>query len=216
MTEFTPAPIPDGKREIDGKIYIGDGKGGLSPVEMVKPQHLLEDEMVRKVMGFLVGASEQIGRLKAHTIEDIDSFVAMLQQEYEVQPGGKKGNMTFHSHDGLYKIEVRINDFVDFGPELQVAKDLVDECLNEWSSNARPEIRAIVTNAFHTEQAGKVNRSELIKLTRLPIDDPRWQRGMMAIRDAQRVIGTKQYVRGYRRETFDGAWQAVSIDMAKA
>lgn len=27
MTEFTPAPIPDGKREIDGKIYIGDGKG---------------------------------------------------------------------------------------------------------------------------------------------------------------------------------------------
>lgn len=38
----------------------------------------------------------------------------------------------------------------------------------------------------------------------------------MAIRDAQRVIGTKQYVRGYRRETFDGAWQAVSIDMAKA
>ena len=32
---------------------------------------------------------------------------------------------------------------VVFGPELQIAKGLVDECLNEWAEGARDEIRAI-------------------------------------------------------------------------
>lgn len=216
MSEFTPAQIPDGKRTIDGNEMMRDSKGGFVPVEMIKPQDLLQDELTRKIMGFWVAASEQIGRLKAHTVEDIEDFVALLAQEYQTTPGGKKGNMTFQSYDGLYKVEVRINDYVDFGPELQIAKELVDECLNEWASDANPEIRAIVTNAFHTEQAGRVNRNELIKLTRLDIRDERWQRGMQAIRDAQRVVGSKQYIRCYQRDQFDGPWQAVSIDMAKA
>lgn len=220
MTEarstFVPAAIPDGRREIDGNIYIGDGKGGWQPVETVKPQTLLEDELVRMIMGFWIAASEQMARLKVHTIEDIDDFRDLLAQEYDSSLGGKKGNLTLRTHDGRYKVEVRINDFVDFGPELQVAKTLVDECLNEWSASAGAELRAIVTNAFNTEQAGKVNRNELIKLTKLSIDDERWQRAMQAIHDAQRVIGSKQYVRAYQRERFDAAWEAVTTDMAKA
>lgn len=39
---------------------------------------------------------------------------------------------------------------------------------------------------------------------------------MKAIRDAMRVVGSKTYVRCYRRETFDGGWQAITIDLAKA
>ena len=61
-----------------------------------------------------------------------------------------------------------------------------------------------------------MNRNELIKLTKLSIEDARWQRGMQAIRDAQRVVGSKQYIRCYKRARFDAPWQAVSIDMAKA
>ena len=61
-----------------------------------------------------------------------------------------------------------------------------------------------------------MNRNELIKLTKLSIDDERWQRAMQAIHDTQRVIGSKQYVRAYQRERFDAAWEAVTTDMAKA
>lgn len=215
-SNFLPAPIPDGRRTVAGKVEMRDSRGGYLPIDMVKPQHILEDELTRKIMGFWLAASEQVARLKAHTVVDIEDFIALLAQEYEIVPGGKKGNMTFQTYDALYKVEVRINDYIDFGPELQVAKQLVDECINGWAADASPEIRAIVMNAFHTEQAGQVNRSELIKLTRLSIEDERWQRGMQAIRDAQRVIGTKQYIRCYQRDRFDGPWKAVSIDMAKA
>ena len=36
-------PIPDGRTEINGRAYMADAKGALVPVELIKPQHLLED-----------------------------------------------------------------------------------------------------------------------------------------------------------------------------
>ena len=36
------------------------------------------------------------------------------------------------------------------------------------------------------------------------------------IGDAMRVVGSKTYLRVYRRDTSDGEWQAVTIDLAKA
>ncbi|MCO5059669.1 MAG: DUF3164 family protein, partial [Rhizobiaceae bacterium] len=50
----------------------------------------------------------------------------------------------------------------------------------------------------------------------LDIEDPRWKKAMEAIRDAMRVVGSKTYVRCYERESHDGEWRAVTIDLAKA
>lgn len=215
-SDFTPAIIPDGRTLLGDAIFLTDAKGSLVPISLVKPQHLLEDDLVRKIMGYAVAISDQVTRFKEHTFDDIGGFEALLAQEYQATVGGEKGNKTLMSHDGLFQIKVQVADNVVFGPELQTAKVLVDECLNEWAAGARDEIRAIVTRAFNTDKAGQINRSEIFMLLRLEIDDPRWQRGMKAIRDAMRVVGSKTYIRCYRRDACDAPWTAVSIDLAKA
>lgn len=214
-SEFTPAPIPDGRIDLDGRAYMADGKGNLVPVGLIKAQHLLEDQLVRKIMGFAMALSDQVARFKAHTFDDIGGFEALLAQEYGATIGGAKGNKTLMSHDSLFKISVQVADNVVFGPELQIAKALIDECLNEWAAGTRDEIRAIITRAFNTDKEGQVNRAQIYMLLRLEIEDARWQRAMKAIRDAMRTVGSKTYVRCHRRETFDGPWQPVSIDLAK-
>lgn len=216
MSKFEPHPIPDGRVDVKGAPYMHDAKGALVPVEMIKPQNLLEDETVRKIAGYALALSEQISRFKEHTFDDIGDFEAILAQEYESTLGGAKGNKTLLTHDGLFKVQVQVADHIDFGPELQIAKGLVDECLNEWSAEARPEIRAIVTRAFNTDKAGQINRSEVFMLLRLEIEDPRWRKAMQAIRDAMRVVGSKTYVRCYHRIAADAPWQAITIDLAKA
>ena len=214
---MTPeTPIPDGRVRVGAAEYLPDAKGNLVPVELIKPEHLLEDETVRKIMGFAEALSAQVGRFKAHTFEDLGDLEALLAQEYQATKGGAKGNKTFMSHDGLMKVLVQVSDHIDFGPQLQIAKELVDECLNEWSAEARPEIRAIVTRAFNTDKAGQINRAEIFMLLRLEIEDERWGRAMQAIRDAMRVVGSKTYVRCYRRGRLDAEWRAVTIDLAKA
>lgn len=215
-SDFSPPFIPTGRVVVGDQIYMADAKGGLVPLSLIKPQHLLEDELVRKVLGYAVELSERVSRFKEHTFEDIGNFEALLVQEYGSTVGGAKGNKTLSTHDGLYKISVQVADNIVFGPELQIAKALVDECLNEWAAGARDEIRAIVTRAFNTDKAGQINRSEIFMLLRLEIEDARWQRAMRAIRDAMRIEGSKTYVRCHRRDTVDGPWQAVTIDLAKA
>lgn len=215
-SQFLPAPLPPAVIQMDGGPHMRNAKGALEPIEMVGAMDQLEDETVRKIMGYAIALSEQIGRFKEHTFADIGSFDAILAQEYGATKGGVKGNKTLMSFDGTMQVKVQVANYIDFGPQLQIAKELVDECLNEWSADARPEIRAIVTRAFNTEKAGQINRSEIFMLLRLDIKDERWVRAMDAIRDAMRVVGSKTYVRCYRRAHANAAWEPVTIDLAKA
>lgn len=208
--------VEEGEVVIDGERHMRDAKGRLVPVSTIKPADKLEDETVRKVIGYARDLSAQIGRFKQHTFDDLGALEALLAQEYGATKGGAKGNKTFMSFDGLLKVQVQVQDHIDFGPQLQVAKELIDECLNEWAADANAELRTIVTRAFNTDKAGQINRAEIFMLLRVGIEDARWKRAMEAIRDAMRVVGSKTYVRCYSRPNHDAGWSAITLDMAKA
>lgn len=218
MSQFEPHPIPDGRVTIEGRQYMSDPKGSLVPIEVIKAQVVLEDELVRRIMGYAIALSEQIGRFKGHTMTDLGEFDALLEQEYGVTKRGNrgKGNRSYKTHDGLMEVEVRVQDRIEFGPELQIAKAIVDECLNEWSAEARPEIRAIITDAFNTDQEGRINRTAIYSLLRLDIEDPRWQEAMRAVRDAMRVTGSKNQIYFRRASGLGQPLVAVTIDLSNA
>lgn len=208
--------LPPGTVNVGGKLYMPDAKGNLVPAGVVSAEDKLEDETVRKVMGFAVALSDQVARFKAHTFADLNAFQALLEQQYGAKAGGAKGNVTFTTFDGLMKVQVQIADQISFGPQLQAAKKLVDECLLEWGADSREEIRAIVGRVFSVEKEGQINKAELFSLLRMDISDERWKRAMDAIKSAIRVTGTKEYVRFYQRDVPTGPWRAVTIDLAAA
>lgn len=207
-------PPSAGRREIDGSIYWTNADGGLIPDGAVKTIDKLQDELVRKITGFALPLSAQVARFRQHSFDDVDEFVALLEQEYQAKRGGSKGNLTFTSFDGLLKIVVAVAETIVFGPELQVAKGIVDECLREWSAQSRTEIRTLITRAFDVDSQGRINRNALLSLLRLDITDERWERAMQAIRDSFRVIGSKRYIRMYRRDDAQGPWQSITIDVS--
>lgn len=207
-----------GTTVMNGKLYWLDAKGNLIPDANVRAQDKLQDETVRKVFKFARDLSAQIGRFKAHTMADLGSLDAVLEQQYGfVKTGNKgKGNRTYMTFDGLMKVTVQVADFIAFGPELQVAQGLVDECLTDWSADAREELQAIISGAFDTDKDGNISRTRICSLLRLAIDDPRWLSAMDAIRDAQRVVGRKEYVRFQMRETAESGWSSLTLDLAQA
>lgn len=215
-SNFTPYPVPDGIVQVEGKPYMPDGTGRLTALESISPLKKLRDEMVRKEFGYALALSAQVVRFKAHLMANLDAFDDLILQEFGVTIGGKKGNRTYTSFDGLLRIEVRMQDRVAYGPEMQAAKALFDECLNEWAKDARPEMRSIVTNAFETDKEGQINRANIHTLLRTESDDLRWTRGQEAIQAAIYVIAAKEYVRFSTRESQKGEWGAVPINLAKA
>lgn len=209
-TNAAPATI-----DVNGKPYMHDAKGNLVPVETVKPSDLLMDETVRRILGFARDLSAQMARFKGHTFEDVNALQALLAQEYGANVGGAKGNITLTTFDGCQKVQVAIADLIEFGPELQAAKSLIDECLLDWAADTGAELRTLVNRVFNVEKEGTIDRAGLFMLLRVEIADERWQNAMKAIRDSIRVIGSKSYVRFYERDAADQPWLPVSIDLAK-
>ncbi|MDX3805129.1 MAG: DUF3164 family protein [Bosea sp. (in: a-proteobacteria)] len=201
--------------EVGSEKFMRDARGNLMGLGQIKTQRILEDEMVRKVMRFARELSDQIRRFKGHTFEDLAAFQSLLEQQYGAPAGGPKGNVTFRTFDDSMRVEVKIADQVAFGPELQAAKRLVDECLKEWGADSHEMIRSLVTKVFNVEKEGQINRGELFTLLAIEHSDPRWQSAMEAIRDSIRVIGTKAYLR-FRIRDEQGAWSTVTIDLAAA
>ncbi|MDA8230370.1 MAG: DUF3164 family protein [Magnetospirillum sp.] len=212
MTHISNATV-----EIGNKFYMKDAKDRLTPIELVKDTDKLEDQLVRKLLGHADDLNQQIARFKGHCFDDVGAFLDLLAEKYGWRPrDGAKGNMTFTTYDGCMKVQVAVADTLMFGPELQIAKGLIDECIAEWAEGSRAEIRALVEHAFRTDKEGQVSREAVFSLRKIDIDDERWKSAIQAINDSIRVQGSKTYLRFYRRANSTGRWENVTIDLASA
>lgn len=218
QTELIEACPAEGVELIDGKLFWIDHQGSYVRDEMVKAKDKLEDQTVRKIIRFARQLSDQISRFRAHTMADLAALDQLVAEKYGfVKKGNRgKGNRTYSTYDGNMRVVVQIAEFMDFGSELQVAKGLIDECLIEWAADSRAEIQTIITQAFNTDQEGKVSRTEVLKLLKYDIKDDRWSRAMDAIRDAQRPRSSKEYVRFSVREHREAEWMTITVNLAAA
>lgn len=194
--------------------FMTNAKGHRVPINLVSEADKLEDQTVNDIVKYAVELSEQIKRFKGHTFDDVNTTIELMGEQYGVTKGGQKGNVTLTSFDGCRKVQVQVADNIELGPQLQIAKGLIDECLEEWSDGSRDEIKLIVEMAFDVGKEGKVNKQALFMLRRAKIDHPKWQQAMKAIADSIRTIGTKSYVRIYQRATPMAAWHMVQLNIA--
>jgi hypothetical protein len=191
-----------------------DSQGRLIPVDLVKDIDRARDDLVREIVSKAKEVSRQVATFKAGAMADIEAFVDLSGEKYGLQLGGKKGNITLTSYDGRYKIIRAVSEYIVFDERLQVAKQLIDECINEWSNGSRSEIRALVGHAFKTDAEGKVSTARIMGLKRLDIRDEKWQRAMSAIGDSMQVAGSKSYVRIYERVDNSEQYRQIPLDAA--
>ena len=93
MTEKT---IPNG--------YWEDANGALIPVSKIKD---IDKDRHRTVSDLCQAAAKQhaeLARFKAAAMAEVSDFIDRSLAQYEVQHGGKKGNVTLVSFDGRFKV----------------------------------------------------------------------------------------------------------------
>lgn len=198
--------------EIHGE-YMENALGHLVPRAQIKEVDLARHELVMEKIAKIRRMQEDLGRLKAEIMDDVEAFVALSAEKYDVQLGGPKGNITLASFDGRYQIKRQISEHLSFDERLQAAKALIDECLKSWTEGSPSELQAIVNDAFYVDREGRINTGRILGLRRLEIKDDRWQRAMAAISDSIQVTGVKAYFRAYERDRH-GKMVAIPLDMA--
>lgn len=197
---------------MDG--FLQDAQGRMVPTDKVRPQDALENDLVNDLLNQAKHFNNRLGDFKGKAFADVMTFMDLIAEKYGVTRGGRKGNLTLTSYDGLRKVQIQNADYIQFGPELQIAKDLVDECITQWSDGVNGNLKLIIDRAFQVDKEGKLNVGEILKLRRLNITDEKWKRAMDAIGDSIRVTMTRAYIRFYERPNVDGHWKSISLDIA--
>ena len=194
--------------------YRKDHQGRLVPEDLIKPIDKARDELVCEILSQALPQRDLLAKFKQKTIGDINAFVELSAEQYGVKLGGKKGNVQLLSYDGRYKVKLTHMEHITFDERIEAAKELIDSCLNRWTENSRPEIKALVERAFRTNHKGQLRTAEVLGLKNLEIEDEEWQLAMTALMDSITVAGSTAYINIYERVGNTDQWKHISLDLA--
>lgn len=206
MTDTNQSPVPAG--------YVRNAVGHLVPEGDVREQDKLRDQVARELSTEAIALNEALTRFKKKALGDIADLVSIAGERYGVSMGGKKGNVSVISYDGQYKVVRSYADRISFTEEMEVAKQMVLDCVNTWSEGANSHLRAIVNRVFTPSRNGQIKTADVLDLLRLEIDDDRWKAAMQAVKDSILVTGSAVYVRVYRRIGTTDQYLAIPLDLA--
>ncbi|KWH38514.1 sulfate transporter [Burkholderia cepacia] len=194
--------------------YVKDARGRLVPEALIKPVDQLRDQTITALVTDAKKLQRLMGEYKTRAFADIAAFVEASNEQYGVKIGGTKGNITLVSYDGRYKVVRQIAERIQFGEQLQAAKELIDQCIVEWSQGSNDNLKVLVNEAFQVDKEGNVNTGRVLALRRYDIKDAKWKTAMDAISDSIRVTGSKPYVRLYERIGDSDEYTPISLDLA--
>jgi len=193
--------------------YLMDSKGRLVPQRQIKEIDIARDSLVKEIAQKAKDVSLVLKKFKESAIADIGAFADLSAEKYGVKLGGAKGNLTLVSFDGQYRVQVAIAETLVFDERLHAAKALIDECMNDWSAGSAEELKTVIRGYFDVDKQGKLNTKKILSLRRYHINDDRWKRAMDAISDSLQIIGSKSYVRVYKRDQ-NGDYNQLPLDLS--
>ena len=199
--------------EAAPKGYIRAADGSLVPESKVKPIDKTRSQLCHDLCEQAKLMQAQLLAFKLASMQAVAEFVEQSAAQYDINLGGKKGNVSLISFDGQYKVVRQMQERIDFGEQLLAAKALIDECIVDWSRGSNANIKALVNQAFAVDKEGKVSTTRVLGLRRVEIADERWKRAMQAIADSMVIAATKPYIRFYQRNEA-GEYTPIVLDVA--
>lgn len=206
MSDTTQTMVPEG--------FMVNEKGYHVPIDKIKPIDKLRDEQVRQMIKDAKHLRGVMQDIKASLFSDFRDFLDISAAEYDTEYGGKKGNVSLPSFDGKYKVQIAIQDHIVFDERLQIAQNLIHECISEWGASSAKEIMTLVNDAFQVDKEGKVSTQRVLGLRRHNFEHPKWEKAMEAIADAMQVTSSTEYMRFYERDD-KGKYQQIALDFSK-
>lgn len=202
----------------DERGFWQNKNGEFTHPDMVGADKQLEDELVEKLVASAKKMSDKLMEFKIQAYADCYDFVDLLKQDYgldRLAKSKKLGSVTLKNYSGTMDVQIHVNKLIQFDQKLSLAKEKIDEYLNEKTEHADPEIRTLITKAFDVKN-GKVDVKQILSLKQYPITAKKWQEAMSMIDAATEIVGTKSYIRFKERKggLIDGDMQNIVLDFA--
>lgn len=177
--------------------------GSFIPYEKLEPAKQIEHDLVTTLCKEAEFHSAILTKFKMQAISEMVAKRVMMLDDYGVKKGGKDGNLTLRTVCGRYMAKMTVSKHVTFGPELEAAKLLIFEVIeDELNEGGSALIRSIVEDVFSLNAKGRIDTQGIMNLRTdkyaKEVDDPRWDEAMEAIETAILRDSATTYVNFYR------------------
>lgn len=173
--------------------------GSTIPYDKLEPAKQIEHDLVETLCKEAEFHSAILTKFKTQAISEMIAKRVMMLDDYGVKKGGKDGNLTLRTACGRYMAKMTVSKHVTFGSELEAAKALIFEFMeDELAKGGSEAIHEIVTKVFKLNGKGRIDTGGILGLREHRFEDERWQSAMQAIEDAICRDSSTTYVNFYR------------------
>ena len=188
-----------------------NSKGQEVPAVYVPPIDKEREKIVKKYIDKALHLNAQLIVFKKDMVDDCDAFIERMFDAASVKKEGK-GNYSLTSFDKELKIEINVQDRIEFDDTIQIAHAKIKEYLTEITLGANSDIQVIVNSAFQTSK-GKMDVKKVLSLFELKITNPKWIEAMELIQKSISHNNSKRYARLWKKDG-NGEYQVIELNFS--
>ncbi len=195
------------------KIWV-DESGNQVQFSRLSQTEKLSERVAGKILQESIKLHNALSEFKEYIARASQEVYEMYYKERSLTPDGK-GNYTFYNFDRTIKVEININERIEFDEiGITAAKQLFDEFMSEQISTKLDIIKQLILDAFSTRN-GKLDAKRIMNLIRykIKINDPKFARAIEMLEQSIRKPSSRQYFRVFQRQP-GGEWEHIDLNFS--
>lgn len=175
------------------------------------------DATAKAILKEFLRAEALLADVKANSVRRILALQDAAAKASGIKPlGGAKGNIQFRSFDGTITVRYDADAKTEFDERLAMAQQLINEAVQEIAVDAKnADLVEIATRAFQPRSTGRLDMQRIRDLCHYNVRHPKWKQAVEIIKQCERQVGTRNYIRVCVRENLDSAPRHINLDIAK-
>lgn len=192
-----------------------DESGTHIPYNRTTKSERLMERHSQRILKAALSINSKLVALK-ELIRDLSQEAYDAFMEEKTSTRTSKGNFTWYNFDRSIKIDVSINEPIQFDSlTITAAKQKFDAFLDVNIESKNEFAKQMVIDAFETQRSGSLDTKRVMNLTRYEskINDPLFSEAVKLINEAIRRPKTKTYFRVWLKDQ-TGEYQNVELNLS--
>jgi hypothetical protein len=201
------------KQEIKDKFWINEA-GDKVPVGYINVSDKLKERHAYTLLVRAKSLHKKLTEFKELSRRLNDEVFTAAMADFKASPE-TKGNYTWYNFNRSIKIEVSVNDRIEFDDlTIKACKEKLDEFLDANVESKHDFVKQLVTDAFATTR-GKLDAKKVMSLLRYEdkIKDALFQESLALLKQSIRRPESRMYYRISERQA-DGSYQVIDLNFS--
>ena len=185
--------------------------GETVPVKYIPKIDLYKDKIAKRKLKEATAIADKLAEFKVGLLAECDAIFEQMKDDADVRTG-TKGNYSITSFDKSVKIEISVQERIEFGDEINLAQAKIQQFLTEKTKGIDSDLSQIINQAFQTNR-GRLDTKRVLGLFSLKIEHKTWREAMELLKKSINRNSAKRYVRISQKDA-EGKIQYITLDFS--